>query len=222
MHSQPEASKPESTAGLLLAPETVSRTGFDFRPQRLGVPPEVVPVFVRAALAGFAGFAVSGVFGSIAPEFLGLGLHRHSPALAGLLVFVLFVMSVAGQALVVRVRNALAVGCGLLVAGVALLAVSLAADSLAALFASAVVGGLGQGVVVSGGLAAIAERAPAERRGETASSFFVVLYLGLALPVIAAGIAIHYSSIRSAGLAFCAATALLALGVLSSVLRSPD
>ena len=55
-----------------------------------------------------------------------------------------------------------------LVAGVAVLAVSLATDSLAALFASAVVGGLGQGVVVSAGLAAIAERAPAERRGETA------------------------------------------------------
>jgi MFS family permease len=207
-------------AGLLLAPETVSRGSFDFRLQRLGVPPEVQAVFVRAALAGFAGFAVSGVFGSVAPEFLGLGLHQRSPALAGLLVFVLFVLSVAGQALVVRVRNGLAVGCGLLTAGVALLAVSLATDSLTALFASATVAGLGQGVVVSAGLAAIAERAPAERRGETASSFFVVLYLGLSLPVIAAGVAIHYTSIRSAGLAFCAAAGLLSLGVLASRLRA--
>src|SRR5690348_15001462 len=65
---------------------------------------------------------VSGVFGSIAPEFLGLGLQRHSPALAGLLVFVLFLLSVAGQALVVRLPNALASGCALLVGGVALLA----------------------------------------------------------------------------------------------------
>jgi MFS family permease len=211
-----------ATGGLLLAPETVSRSGFDFRLQRLGVPPEVRAVFIRAALAGFSGFAVSGVFGSVAPEFLGLGLHHDSPALAGLLVFVLFVMSVAGQALVVRVPNALAAGCGLLVAGVALLAVSLAADSLAALFASAVVGGLGQGVVVSAGLAAIAERAPPDRRGETASSFFVVLYLGLSLPVIAAGVAIHYSSIRSAGIAFCAVTGILGLAVLASLLRSRD
>jgi MFS family permease len=180
----------------------------------------VVGVFARAALAGFAAFAVSGVFGSVAPEFLGLGLHRHSPALAGLLVFVLFVMSVAGQAIVVRVPNALAAGCGLLAAGVALLAVALAADSLTALFASAVVCGLGQGVVVSAGLASIAERAPAERRGETASSFFVVLYFGLSLPVIAAGVAIDYSSLRSAGLGFCAATGALSLGVLASQLRS--
>ena len=210
-----------ATLGLLVAPETVARAGLGFRLQRLGVPAEVVSVFVRAALAGVAAFAVSGVFSSVAPEFLGLGLHHHSPALAGLLVFVLFVMSVTGQVLVPRLRNALAAGCGLLVAGVALLAVSLAADSLAALFASAIVAGLGQGVVVSGGLAAIVERAPAERRGETASSFFVVLYFGLSIPVIAAGVAIHYTSLRSAGIGFCAGVGVLTLAVLASLLRSP-
>jgi MFS family permease len=105
---------------------------------------------------------------------------------------------------------------------VAVLAVSLATDSLAALFASAVLGGLGQGVVVSAGLAAIAERAPAERRGETASSFFVVLYLGLSLPVIAAGVAIHYTSLRSAGIGFCSGAGVLTLGVLASQIRSAD
>jgi len=209
-----------ATVGLLLASETVARSDHGFRLQRLGVPAEVVAVFVRAALAGFAAFAVSGVFSSVAPEFLGLGLHHHSPALAGLLVFVLFVMSVAGQALVGRLPNALAAGCGLLVVGVALLAVSLATDSLAALFASAAVGGLGQGVVISAGLAAITERAPAERLGETASSFFVILYFGLSVPVIAAGVAIHYSSLRSAGIGFCAGVGVLALGVLASQLGS--
>lgn len=183
-----------ATAGLLLVPETVSRQSSGFRLQRLGVPPEVRSVFVRAALAGATAFAVSGVFSSVAPEFLGVGLHRHSPALAA--------------------------GCGLLVAGVALLAVSLAADSLAALFASAAAAGLGQGVVVGSGVAAIAERAPAARRGETASSFFVVLYFGLSLPVIAAGVAIHYGSLRSAGIGFCAGAGVLALGVLASQLHS--
>ena len=73
--------------------------------QRLGVPAEVMGVFVRAALAGLAAFAVSGVFSSVAPEFLGLGLNRHSPALAGLLVFVLFLMSVTGQGLAVHSRT---------------------------------------------------------------------------------------------------------------------
>ena len=205
-----------ATVGLLLAPETVRRGTFRLTLQRLDVPAEVAAVFVRAAAAGFAAFAVSGVFSSVAPEFLSVGLGHHSPALAGLLVFVLFMASVAGQALVVHLRNALAAGCALLVAGVALLALSLVVDSLAALFASAIVAGLGQGVVVSAGLASIVERTPPARRGETASSFFVVLYFGLAVPVIAAGVAIHYTSLRSAGIGFCIAVGLLALAVLAS------
>jgi predicted MFS family arabinose efflux permease len=207
-----------AAAALLFPPETVSPGPFTWRLQRLGVPEEVRGVFVRASLAGVAAFAVSGVFSSVAPGFLGVGLHRHSPALAGVLVFLLFLTSVAGQGLVFRLRNALAVGCGFLVAGVALLAVSLATDSLGALFASSAVAGLGQGIVVSAGLAAIASRAPAERRGETASSFFVVLYLGLSLPVIAAGVAIHYTSLRAAGIGFCIGTGFLAAGVLAGEL----
>jgi hypothetical protein len=43
-----------------------------------------------------------------------------------------------------------------------------------------------------------------------------MLYLGLSLPVIAAGVAIHYTSLRSAGIGFCAGVGLLTLGVLVS------
>src|SRR5262249_44263689 len=114
-----------AAAGLLFPPETVRRGAFSLRLQPLGVPEEGVGVFVRASLAGVAAFAVSGVFSSVAPEFLGLSLNRHSPALAGLLVFVLFLMSVVGQGLVVFFPNALAAGCGLLVVGIGVLAVSL-------------------------------------------------------------------------------------------------
>ena len=69
-------------------------------------------------------------------------------------------------------------------------------------------------------MALVEMRAPAERRGETASSYFVVLYLGLSLPVIGAGVAIHFSSLRPAGIGFCAGVGVLALGVLVSLLGS--
>src|SRR5581483_807335 len=210
-----------ATLGLALAPETVERTGFELRLQRLGVPREVRDVFVRASVAGFASFAVAGVFSSVAPGFLGRVLDHKSPALAGLLVFLFFTLSIAGQLLVRRFsdRLALAVGCGLLAAGSGLLALSLGLDSLAALFASACVAGLGQGAVVGAALAAINQRAPVERRGETASSFFVVVYVGLAIPVIAAGLAIQASSLETAGLAFSGAVAALVLAVLARQIR---
>src|SRR5439155_501488 len=106
-------------------------------------------------------------------------------------------------------RRALVSGCMLLVGGVGLLALALGIESLAALIAAASVVGLGQGLVIGAGLAAINQRAPVEHRGETASSFFVVMYVGLSLPVIGVGVAAHAFSLRTAGIAFSAAVAAL-------------
>jgi MFS family permease len=213
-----------ATVGLLLTPETVARRDFRLKLQRLSVPSEVRGVFVRAAAAGFASFAVAGVFSSVAPGFLGEVLGRHSHALAGLLVFVLFGSSIAGQLLVPRLsdRRALLVGCAVLLAGVALLAIGIGVESLTALFASAAVAGLGQGVVIGAGLSAINQRAPAERRSETASSFFVVLYVGLSVPVIGVGLAIQATSLKTAGIAFSIGVAALVAAVLASQLRASD
>jgi MFS family permease len=208
--------------GLLVTPETVQRQALRLRLQRLSVPPEVRGVFIRGATAGFGAFAVAGVFSSVAPAFLGAILGRTSHALAGAIVFILFSASTVGQLLVSRLsdRRALILGCALLAGGVGLLALALWIESLAALIASASVVGLGQGLVTGAGLAAINQRAPIERRGETASSFFVVMYVGLSLPVIGVGVAANASSLRGAGIAFSAAVAALVLAVLVSLSRS--
>jgi MFS family permease len=210
--------------GLLVTPETVQRQAFRLRLQRLSVPPEVRNVFIRGATAGFGSFAVAGVFSSVAPVFLGAILGRTSHALAGAIVFILFSASIVGQLLVSRLsdRRALILGCELLAGGVGLLALALWIESLAALIASASVVGLGQGLVIGAGLAAINQRAPVERRGEIASSFFVVMYVGLSLPVIGVGLAANVWSLRGAGIAFSVAVAVLVLTVLVSLSRSDE
>jgi MFS family permease len=207
--------------GLVAVPETVQRRAFRFKIQRLRVPSEVRGVFIRGATAGFASFAVTGVFGSVAPAFLGQVLGRTSHTLAGSIVFILFSASIVGQLLVSRLsdRRALVFGCGLLVGGVGLLALALGIESLAALIVSASVVGIGQGLVLGAGLAAINQRAPVEHRGETASSFFAVMYVGLALPVIGVGLAAQAFSLRTAGIAFSGAVAGLVLAVLASFVR---
>jgi len=210
--------------GLVVTPETVQRQAFRLRLQRLSVPPEVRSVFIRGATAGFGSFAVAGVFSSVAPVFLGAILGRTSHALAGAIVFILFSASIVGQLFVSRLsdRRALILGCALLAGGVGLLALALWIESLAALIASASVVGLGQGLVIGAGLAAINQRAPVEHRGETASSFFVVMYVGLSLPVIGVGVAANAWSLRGAGIAFSAAVAALVLTVLVSLSRSDE
>jgi MFS family permease len=204
---------------VLVAPETSGRTGrIGF--QRLSVPAEVRPVFVIAATAAFAGFAVTGLFTAVVPAFLSgvIGIGNH--AAAGAIVCSLFAASAAAQVFAGRMdaRRAMAVGCGLLVIGMVIIAAALHFSSLVVLIMGAVVAGIGQGISFSRGLAAVAEQTPPERRGEVSSTYFVVAYVAIALPVIGEGLAAEAWGLRTAGIAFASAVSVLAVMCLAAIL----
>ena len=191
------------------------------RPRALQVPREVRPIFVRAAIAGFAGFAVMGLFTAVSPAFLGTVLHHTNKALVGLVVVVVFGASVLGQTLSERVvgGRALVVGCAALIAAMAVLAASLAAHSLVLLVAGGVVAGLGQGLSFRAGLGSVAAAAPEGVRGEVTSTFFIALYIGIAVPVIGEGALAGAVGLVPAGIAFAALVALLAGTALTLLAR---
>ena len=205
---------------LLLTPESVRDRAFRLKLQRLAVPKEVRSVFIRGATAGFATFAVAGLFSSVAPALL-QELGEPSHTLAGALVFILFGGSIVGQIAVpwFSERKALLYGCLMMLAGVGVLGLGIGLDSVAGLIASAAIVGVGQGIVIGAGLAAINQRAPVERRGETASAFFVVMYFGLSVPVIGVGLLAQAWGLKTAGIVFSVATAALVGVVLASLVR---
>jgi MFS family permease len=191
--------------------------GFRLRVQRLRVPAGTRKVFVRAALAAFAGFAVLGLFTAVVPAFLGQVLGIENRAVVGLVVFAVFAASTLGQVLLARVlgRAALLAGSGGLLAGMGLFALGLVVSSLALLVAGGVVAGLGHGVSFRAGLAAVNNAAPVAHRAEVASSFFVVAYVAISLPVVGLGLLAEVEGLRAAGLIFTAAMAALAAAVVA-------
>lgn len=205
-------------------PEPVAvRSGpLRLRPQRLGVPAQVRGMFVRAATAGFASFAVLGLFAAVSPALLGQVLGRDSPLLSGVVVFTLLGSSAVGQVLSARVdeRRSLLAGCAGLVVGMALVGTALATASLGLLLAGGVVAGLGQGVTFRAGVAAVGAGAPDAQRGEVVSTFFLVLYLAISFPVIGVGAAGQVFGLVPAGVTFSALVALLAAGAFVSLARS--
>jgi MFS family permease len=208
-------------AAVIRMPETVRRSGHSLlRMQRLRVPAELRGTFTRAATAGFASFTMSGLFSAVAPIFLATLLHLPSPALSGVTVFLLFASSAAGQLVITRIpaRAGLSTGCIGVITGAGLVAAALALESLALLIAGAIVAGLGQGLSVGAGLAAINAEAPADRRAEVASSFFVVLYVGLSIPIIGTGLASQVIGLRASALIFSGFVAALAAACLISLL----
>ncbi|XQE83536.1 MFS transporter [Streptomyces microflavus] len=208
-----------------LLPETVTSSGRRprLRPQGLAVPPQVRGVFAPSALAAFAGFSLLGLFTAVAPAFVAETLDVHNLALAGLVVFSVFLASTAGQALMGRVgeRRALPGGCFVLVAGLVLVAASLLLASLPLLVAGALCGGLGQGLAFRGAVTAISAAAPPEHRAATVSAFFVIAYLGISLPVVGVGALTLGIGLRNAGLTFAGCVLVLALGVGLYLARRP-
>ncbi|MCV7214591.1 MFS transporter [Mycobacterium crocinum] len=209
-----------AAVAILLVPETSSRTG-KLGLQRLSVPPEVRSVFITAALAAFAGFAVTGLFTSVAPSLLTniIGISNH--ALAGVMAGSIFGASAVAQIAGTRIppQRAVALGCAILTVGMGILVVALHYSSLAGLIIAAVVAGIGQGISFSRGLAAVAEHTPAERRAEVSSTYFVVAYIAISIPVIGEGFAAQAWGLRTGGTVFAIAVGVLALVCLTAILR---
>jgi MFS family permease len=204
---------------LALVPETVTRPEVRprYRPQRVSVPAEHRPAFYAAAAAAAAEFALFGLFTSLAPGFIGGTLHDTSHALAGAATFVVFGAAALAQTVVSRapLRRQLAFGLLALVLGLALITVAFWLASLALLLAGGIVAGSGAGAAFKGSVTTVLSIARPQARGEALAGLFLAGYVGLAVPVVALGLATQLLSARVAVLGF----AVLLVAVVALVSR---
>jgi MFS family permease len=205
--------------GLALVPETVTRpaTRPRYRPQRVSVPAQHRPAFYAASAAAAAEFALFGLFTSLAPGFIGGTLHDTSHALAGAATFAVFGAAALAQIVVSRVplRRQLALGLVALAAGLALVTAAFWLASLALLLVGGVLAGGGAGAAFKGSVTTVLSIARPEARGEALAGLFLAGYVGLAVPVIALGVATQLLSARVAVLGF----AVLLVTVVAFVSR---
>ncbi len=189
---------------LFLVPETVSpRQRPALRFAGLGIPERGRGEFVAAGLAGFAAFSLLGLFAALAPTFVGGVLHQPSHAVQGAVVFLMLAVGTLTQLLLARFnsRRVVMAGLGLFLAGT-------------------VVGGVAVGAVFLGSLATANRLAPPGRRGQTVSTFFVLCYTGLIIPVVGVGVASGFIGDFRAVLAFSILLAALSLFSLASIRRA--
>lgn len=208
---------------VFLAPETV-RVAQGARPhmQRLSVPADVRGTFLRASIGGFAGFAVLGLFTAVSPGFVAGVLQIDNHAATGAVVFAVFAASATAQITMRSFDPAAAQrwGCFVLMLGLVVLAASLLLTSLPVLVVAALLCGVGQGVTFSNGMSTISTQLPPERRAEVTSTFFVVLYVAISVPVIGAGAAASAWGLVTAGVVF--SSLIAALAAVAFVLLTVD
>jgi MFS family permease len=204
---------------LTVAPETATVLRGEqrpaYRPQRVSVPDADRPLFLAAAAAGGAVFALFGLFTSVTPSLLADLLHNDSHAVAGAVAFAVFGAAALAQIVFGRISRRSQVGIGLasVLAGLALVTVSVWLPSFWLLLAGGIVAGAGAGAVFRGLVATVISITPAEVRGEGLAGLFLGSYVGLAIPVVGLGVATLWVSMQVAvlGLAVVLAAVLLAV-----------
>jgi MFS family permease len=211
--------------GVSLVPETVHPTGPRpaYRPQRVSVPAEHRPAFFAAAAAALTSFAVLGLFTSLAPGFVAGTLHHPSRALAGLVTFLVFAAAATTQTLLrhLAVRSQLATGLTLMCAGLITLNAAVWLPSLPVFLVGGLLSGAGAGTLFKATVTTVLTLAAPAHRGEALAGLFLSAYIGLAVPVLALGVATHYVPERVALLGFAATLITICAMVSRRLLRGP-
>lgn len=187
--------------------ETVSRPGrfsdVSLRP-RLSVPDNIRAQFVAPAVTGFGAMALVGFYAALAPSILAQQLHATSHAEAGGLFFELSI--VAAITIVATAwlssRATMLAALALMIPAVALVVAAQVYASMALMIAATAVCGVAAALGYRGGLQVVNQIAPADRRAEVVSVFFICCFCGNALPVIGIGILSSLANATTASLAF--------------------
>lgn len=173
---------------------------------------------VVAAVNGFLGWAVVGLFlglvSSVAERFLGL----RDPLVAGCLAGALLVCSTLTVPAVTRLGPRRSQLVGLVALAASLVVLAPGVDSLVAVLTACVVAGLANGLLYSGATTVVATTAPSQRASGTAAAVYSAFFLGAGLPALLVGLLTTALPLDTA----LSATALgaLALTVLMTALMT--
>jgi hypothetical protein len=172
--------------GLAAAPDTGARTA--------ARSPFSVRLPTAAAAAALAAFAANGLFAGLSGLILVVTFQRTSHALAGATLFIVFTAGVLSQLLTARLGPSRVFGLGTLsmLAGLVFLvtAVRLSNPSLALFLLSGGLIGAGAGAVYKGTSGLVLDRSAPEDRVALTAELLIVLFVGLSVPVIGAGVAL--------------------------------
>jgi MFS family permease len=200
----PESLRPPSPRRLTLKP-------------RLGVPAGLRLPFVAPACTVFAAMALVGFFAALGPTTIRQDLHVANRALASMMVAELLVVAAVTILATrsVKPRPAMLAGLALTPVGLALLVAGQRLGSLPVFLAGTTVAGIAGALGYRGGLEVTNRLAPADRRAEMVSAYFICGFLGNALPIIGCGALTQAAGAKTADAVFAGVVSAIALAALA-------
>lgn len=211
-----------SIVAVALVPETVAELPVrpTYRPQRISADYGDRAGYIAAAAAGFASFAVFGLFTSVAPGFVAGTLAHPSKALSGLVVFAVFGGAALAQSVTSRMGAPAKMTLGITAqaAGVVTLLVGMYTLNLATFLIGGIAAGIGAGVLFKAAVGTVVAVAAPAKRSEALAGLFLISYLGLSIPAVGIGIATRSIDATTA-MTWLAAVLLVLLATVAFLAR---
>ncbi|TLS44425.1 MFS transporter [Streptomyces montanus] len=190
------------------------------RPQ-LAVPPSARRALLAAGAGVVAIWALGGFYSSLGPALVHL-VAPHAPHPVGGMVF--FTVSAAAALTVWTLRRtaplAATGGALAVIPSAALSLLGLHGAGLPAVYGGAALAGIAFGAVSQGALRVMLASLDERDRAATLAAYYVLSYLSMSLPAIAAGAATQNFGLRTASHAYAVAAALLAVAAVAALTAS--
>lgn len=153
------------------------------------VPKRIMKPFILASITSFLAWSIISMFMSLIPANLASFTQVSSLTISGVVVALGLIAAAVNQILLKQfsLKTMITIGYVLLALGLILLTITISTKSLFLLLISAVLIGGGNGPAYAGSLALINEVSPSKIKGNIISTFFVITYLGVSIPVIGLG-----------------------------------
>ena len=207
---------------LTALPETVAeRRPISLRLRIPHIPGEIRREFMLASATSFTAWAATALFLTLAPSYVATLLELRNLAVGGGVVFLMLGTSAVAQTLWrgLPFRRMMTLGLVMLPVGLAGIVLAVPLYSAALLVAATLVAGAGQGLAFMGSMALVNKVAPAGQRADVASSFYIVSYLGVALPAIGIGFGAQLAGLFAAVCVFALLVGIIALVLAASIRR---
>jgi hypothetical protein len=210
--------------GITALEETGHRSPGAWRSLRPGLsaPSTIRPVLLPAVAVVFAVWALAGFYASVGPQLTAEVIGRSSPLWGGVVLFVLTATAAVAALLTRRLpaRRVLQVGVLAVTAGLATVVLAISTLAAAPFVLGTLVAGVGFGTGFQGAVRLVVPRVRANDRAGTLAVLYVAAYLGLALPSVAAGVAVvETGDVLAVGRGFALAVVALTLAALLGLTR---
>ncbi|MFH9574406.1 MFS transporter [Streptomyces sp. NPDC017454] len=185
----------------------------------LTVPPSARSALTTVGTAVVAVWALGGFYSSLGPALVRLVAPGASQAAGGMVFFVLTAAATLTVWILRRTapRVAAAGGSLAVIPSAALSLLGLHGAGLPAVYGGAALAGVAFGAVSQGALRMTLASLDGQHRAATLAAYYVLSYLSMSLPAIAAGAATQHYGLRTTAHAYAIAAALLTVAALTAL-----